>query len=72
MIDVVDIVNDPVPEHKYKESEDPKKVQILKTDPPRGPLKGNEHFLASISFIWHKKTGMLPIKFKDSRRNKER
>lgn len=39
VIDVVDIVNDPVPEHKYKESEDPKKVQILKTEPPRGPLK---------------------------------
>ena len=41
VIDVIDIVNDPVPEHKYKESEDPKKVKILKTNPPRCPLNGN-------------------------------
>jgi hypothetical protein len=39
VIDIIDIVNDQVPDHKYKESEDPKKVKILKTNPNRGPLK---------------------------------
>ena len=38
-VDHIDIVNDPLADYKYKESEDPKKVTIKKTDPQRGPLK---------------------------------
>lgn len=38
VVDYIDIVNEPVAEHKYKESEDPKRVQIKKTNPKRGPL----------------------------------
>ena len=37
--DYIDIVSDPLSEHKYKESEDPKLVKIRKTRPHRGPLK---------------------------------
>ena len=36
IIDRIDISNDPLPEHKYKESEDPKKIKSNKTS--RGPL----------------------------------
>lgn len=39
VVDTIDIVNESVPDYKYKESEDPKKVQIIKTNPNRGPLK---------------------------------
>lgn len=38
-IEYLDIVQDSVAEHKYRESEDPRKVTIKKTNPPRGPLK---------------------------------
>ena len=37
-IDFIDIVNDPLAEYRYKESEDPKLVTVLKPSPPRGPL----------------------------------
>lgn len=28
-----------MPDHKYKESEDPRKIEVKKTNPSRGPLK---------------------------------
>lgn len=37
-VDFIDIVNDPLAEYRYKESEDPKKVSVNKTEPVRGPL----------------------------------
>ncbi len=37
-VDFIDIVKDTVPEHKYKEDEDPRKVTVQKTNPSRGPL----------------------------------
>ena len=36
IVDYIDISNDALPEHKYKENEDPKHVKSLKTS--RGPL----------------------------------
>ena len=39
IVDFVDIVNDPVPEHKYKSTEDLTKVQSETTG--RGPLSSN-------------------------------
>jgi hypothetical protein len=41
VIDLIDIVNDSVADHKYKESEDPSKVSTTKTNPTRGPLQQN-------------------------------
>jgi hypothetical protein len=41
IIDYIDIIDDPIPDHKYKDTEDPKKVKILKTKPMRGPLTKN-------------------------------
>lgn len=38
-VDFIDIVKDSLPEHKYKESEDPRKIVVKKTNPNRGPLK---------------------------------
>lgn len=38
-VEHIDIVKDPLAEHKYKETEDPTKVTIKKTRPTRGPLK---------------------------------
>ena len=40
-VDFIDIVNDAVPPHKYKDNEDPKQVKIEKTTPSRGPLGEN-------------------------------
>lgn len=40
-IDYIDIVTESLPEHKYKESEDPKKIKVVKTNPHRGPLDEN-------------------------------
>lgn len=37
-VDIINIATDDFPEAKYKESEDPQKVTVLKTQPPRGPL----------------------------------
>lgn len=37
-VDFIDIVKEQTPENKYKETEDPKKVKVLKTNPNRGPL----------------------------------
>jgi hypothetical protein len=38
-IDIINVSSDVLPEHKYKESEDPKTVKSLKTS--RGPLLEN-------------------------------
>ena len=32
-------MTDTVPDHRYKDSEDPNKIEILKTNPHRGPLQ---------------------------------
>ena len=37
-VDFIDIVREQIPENKYKDTEDPKKVKVLKTNPNRGPL----------------------------------
>lgn len=40
-VDFINISSDPLAEHKYKETEDPSKVIVKKTNPNRGPLKEN-------------------------------
>jgi len=39
IVDHIDIVNDQIAEYRYKETEDPTKITVNKTNPPRGPLK---------------------------------
>jgi hypothetical protein len=38
MVDFIDIVKDSLPNNKYKESEDPRKIILTKSNPIRGPL----------------------------------
>jgi hypothetical protein len=56
-VDYIDICCDPIPEHKYKESEDPTQVVIHKTRPQRGPLSKEK----SKKWIDECKTARIPI-----------
>jgi hypothetical protein len=38
-VDNIDIVDDTVPDYKYKENEDPAMITVKKSSPERGPLK---------------------------------
>lgn len=39
IVDHIDIVNDPIADYRYKETEDPSKITVNRTNPSRGPLK---------------------------------